>query len=232
MKFPSSPPPHIIENAHKRLAQEMGRTARWLTTENLSELRHFLETLENFITQEERKEIEALEPHATSEGFWEYYYPYQWQQIIGDQLRKSFIVSLMSSAEFHLNLLCRDVAIIAKASITHEDLKGSTIARARKFLDAFSGFTAPKEALWELISDIYTLRNSIVHNSAIIDTNDRNSKRITALMGRAPGLSNPSAGVLEIRPDFCHHALSSVEDFFAQLHEQFVIFCQQHIENG
>lgn len=232
MQFLPSPPPHITENAHKRLAQEMGKTARWLTTENLSELKHFLETLENFIAQEERKEVEALEPHATGGDFWAYYYPYQWQQIIGGQLRKSFIVSLMSSAEFHLNLLCRDVAIIAKASITHEDLRGSTIARAKKFLDAFSGFTSPPEVHWELIADIYTLRNSIVHNGALVDTGDKNSKRIATLMSRAPGISNPSSGVLEIEPEFCKYALESVENFFTELHEQFVIFCRKHSEGG
>jgi len=226
VQFLPSPPPHITENAHKRLAQEMGKTARWLTTENL------LETLENFIAQEERKEVEALEPHATGGDFWAYYYPYQWQQIIGGQLRKSFIVSLMSSAEFHLNLLCRDVAIIAKASITHEDLRGSTIARAKKFLDAFSGFTSPPEVHWELIADIYTLRNSIVHNGALVDTGDKNSKRIATLMSRAPGISNPSSGVLEIEPEFCKYALESVENFFTELHEQFVIFCRKHSEGG
>jgi hypothetical protein len=207
--------------------------AHWLVKGNLDELRMFLGTLETFIEQEESQEIAALEKHAAgSDGeFWARHYPYQWQQIIGSQLRKSFVVSLISLAEFHLGLLCRDVATLTQAKITHEDIKGSMFTRARKFLETFAAFTSPIGSEWEMIGDVCALRNSIVHNAALVDL-DKNTQRLEAFMQRAPGISIPSAGMLELQKEFCDFALNGVETFIENLHEQYVGLCARLEERG
>lgn len=219
-------PAYIAANARNSLLRDKGEMSHWLVKDNLEELHLFLGSLEGFIEQEEKREVAALEKYARDNDgeFWAEHYPYQWQQIIGSQLRKSFVVSLMSLAEFHLGILCRDVATITEAKITHEDLKGSMFTRARKFLEHFAGFVSPSQSDWERISDLYALRNSIVHNAALVDI-DKNSSRLEAFMQRAPGISIPSAGMLEMKKEFCVFALDRVEAFIEALHQQYVGLC-------
>lgn len=225
-KFPPMPD-YIAATARRYLIDDKGSMGKWLVQDNLDELRLFRGTLEKFIEEEEAREVAALEKHARGAGdgeFWAEHYPYQWQQIIGSQLRKSFVVSLMSLAEFHLGLLCRDVAAVTESKITHEDLKGSLFIRAKKFLETFAQFEAPSQAQWELIGDLYALRNSIVHNAALVDI-DRHWGRLEVFMNRAPGISVPSAGMLQMEKEFCAFAFDGVNSFFEILHQQYVGLC-------
>ncbi|WP_029918782.1 hypothetical protein [Nevskia soli] len=216
----------LAKVAREALIQDECATSRWLATDNLSELRLFLDTLENFIENEERRDVEALKPHAKYPDFWADHYPYQWQQIIGSQLRQSFLVSLMSATEFHLGMLSRDAASIVQTPISHDDLKGSMLTRSKKFLEAFAHFSAPSHSSWEIIGDLYALRNSIVHNAALVDA-DRNEGRIAAMMKRSPGISQPSAGMLEMKREFCSYAHKAVESFFNDLHDQQILLCRR-----
>ncbi len=224
-KLPPTPD-YILKDARKYLIQDRGDMADWLAKDARDGLRLFLNTLENFIEQEEKREVATLEKYAKPDDgeFWSQHYPYQWQQIIGSQLRNSFIVSLISLCEFHIGVLCRDVVTLTNAKITHEDLKGGFFVRARKFLETFAVFTSPSQVDWERISDLYVLRNSIVHNAALVDSG-RNSDRLQAFIERTPGISNPSAGVLEIQKEFCAYALERVENFMDLLHNQYVGLC-------
>ena len=221
-------PDYITADFRRHLLSDKGSMGRWLVEDNLDELRMFRGTLEKFIEEEETREVAALAKHAGADNgeFWADHYPYQWQQIIGSQLRKSFVVSLISLAEFHLGFLCRDVAVVTEAKITHEDLRGALFIRARKFLEMFAQFTAPAQADWELVGDLYSLRNSIVHNAALVDTG-RNSERLVEFMRRAPGISVPSAGMLEMKKEFCIFALDSVTSFLGVLQQQYVALCSR-----
>lgn len=198
----------------------------WIAKEDLDELRLFLNTLDDFIEQEEKRQVAELEIHAKpNDGeFWANYYPYQWQQIIGNRLRESFIVSLISLCEFHFGLICRDVAVVTNTKITHEDLRGGIFVRARKFIDAFTSFKSPSQTDWETISDFYILRNSIVHNASLVD-NGRNSERLQAFIKRAPGISNPSIGMLVIKKEFCVYALERVDAVINELQQQYIDLC-------
>lgn len=206
--------------------------AWFIISDNMSELRQFLTTTEDFIAKEEAREIGILEKHSGSSDpdFWAHHYPFEWQDVIGSQLRKSFVVSLMSLAEFHVGLLCRDVATITEAKITIEDLRGNVFSRARKFLETFAGFTFPTQGEWEFVGDLYALRNNIVHNAALVDT-DRNAARLEAFMKKAPGISNPSAGFLKIEKGFCLYILDQVEKFLRDVHAEYVALCGS-VEQG
>jgi len=226
-------PDYIAAGTKDRLIRDKGTMAKVLYSDDLEELKLYRETLEVFIHNEESKEVAALEKHAEpGDGeFWSYHYPYQWQDIIGSQLRKSFTVSLLSLAEFHLGLLCRDVAEVVEARIKCEDLKGNSVfARAKKYLEAFGNFQSPPQAVWELVGDLYALRNSIVHNAALVDI-DRNSARIQSLERKAPGISFPSAGVLDLKSEFCTFAIEKVEGFLNDLHQEYVRLCDS-LETG
>jgi hypothetical protein len=226
-------PDYIVTDTRRYLLDDKGSMARLLVQDDIDELRLFRGTLEKFIEEEEAGEIAALAKHAEPDDgeFWAAHYPYQWQQIIGSQLRKSFVVSLVSLAEFHIGLLCRDVATVTEAKITPDDLKGPLFIRARKFLETFAQFEAPSQAEWEFIGDLYSLRNSIVHNAALVDV-DRNSARIEAFMRKAPGLSVPSAGMLKMENSFCVFAFEGVNSFLEVLHVQYVNLCTRLKRGG
>ena len=103
----------LAKDARDCLIQGECAMSWYLVTDNLNELRLFLDTVEGFIEKEEHREVEALKPYATDGDFWAENYPYQWQDIIGSQLRQTFIVALMSATEFHLSHLCGDTATCA-----------------------------------------------------------------------------------------------------------------------
>lgn len=215
----------LARDGRKGLIEDECTLSRWLVTDNLRELHLFLGTLEDFIETEEKREVEALAPHANGGDFWAENYPCHWQDIMGSHLRQSFVVSLISATEFHLGHLCRDTAAIVQSPISHDDLKGKLLAQARKFLFDFGKFSAPIERTWELIGDIYTLRNAIVHNASMVD-GSRQPKRLVTLTRRAPGISI-SSNFLEIKREFCIYTHDLVESFFKELHEQQVALCRR-----
>lgn len=221
---PNKLPEYLVKAAREHLIQERRATAKWLLDDNLEELRLFQTTLEDFVEAEEKRDIEALAPFATTPDFWMYNHPYQWQDIIGSQLRQSFVMSLASATEFHLGLLCRDTASVLQSPISHEDLKGGLITRARKFVLAFGRFNSPPETTWQNLADFYVLRNTIAHGGALVDT-DREGKRLVAFMQRNPGISVPSAGMLKIERQFTSHMLDVVQRFFEELHGEFIALC-------
>ena len=222
------PPNSMFRDARMYILADKGNSNKRIVSDNLSGLRLYLTTTEEFIEREEAREIESLEKHAgaSSPDFWAWHYPVQWQEIIGSQLRKSFVVSLVSLAEFHIGMLCRDVVTITEAQITIDDLKGNIFSRARKFLETFARFTSPAQVDWELMGDIYALRNNIVHNAALVEA-DRNSSRLESLMQKAPGISNPSAGILDIKKEFCLYVLSHVETFMNDMHNEYAELCNR-----
>ena len=218
----------MAQIARMHLIEEQGATRKWLFEDNLNELRLFHATLEDFVEREEKRQVDQLSPLATHPDFWADHYPYQWQDVIGQQLRHSFVVSLASASEFHLGLLCGDVATVVQAPI---DLKGGLISRSRKFLSAFAGFKAPNESAWQALGDLYVLRNCIAHNAALVEV-DKDASRLNAFIARSPGISVPSAGLLEMKREFCTYALSAVESFFTDLHASFVALCQRVANDG
>lgn len=219
-------PEYISRDFRKHMLQDKGSMTYSIAKDDIGELSLFLNVLDDFIEQEEKRQVAELGKQAKPDDgeFWATYYPYQWQDVIGNRLRESFIVSLIALCEFHVGVICRDVAIVTNAKITHEDLKGGIFLRARKFLETFADFKSPSPAEWEAITDFYTLRNSIVHNASLVDYG-RNSERLQAFIKRTPGISNPSIGMLVIKIEFCVYALGKVDAVIDALKKQYVDLC-------
>src|SRR6185436_4007495 len=80
-------------------------------TDAITGLKFYLETLESFIEGEREREISRLSKHvehlsSDDQGeFWAWHYPVHWDEIFANQLRSSFIVTLMSLAESHLGMV-------------------------------------------------------------------------------------------------------------------------------
>jgi hypothetical protein len=204
--------------------------------ENLNELDSYLFTINDYLKAEEQRQIEKLNEdtkHLSDSVRSELFadnFPYEWEQVFGVHLRRSFIVTLMSMAEDHLTTFCSCVESLIDAPISNKDMKGSIIERAKKFLEAIGKFKKPKDHEWKLLIDIYKLRNALVHNGGRIEgVNDE--KRLVKFIKDRPEISISSYGKVDINTEFCEFALKKVRDFFDQLHkEQEKVRCNLLVE--
>ncbi|MCG6946252.1 MAG: hypothetical protein LJE87_13020, partial [Deltaproteobacteria bacterium] len=144
--------------------------------------------------------------------FWQENYPVHWDEIFGYNLRSSFVLLLCNTIEPYMSMVCSNVKTINNSNLSVDDLKGSLYERTRKYLEVVGGFSSPKDREWEIMGDIYALRNVITHNGAMIGGSNK-EKRIRSLMKKSPGLSVPSEGMLSIEKSFCEYAIDNVETF-------------------
>jgi len=194
------------------------------TVSQLRELRQYLELLDDVIQKSKDEEIAKLEetysnlPDSQKEIFWQDNYPIHWEELFSFNLRSAFILQLCKVIEPYLSMLCRDVKEITTSKISVGDLKGGLYERNKKFLRAIGGFDKPNDRSWESIGDIYALRNTIAHHGGIVEGSNT-EKRVMSLMNKVPGISIPSAGMLNIEKSFCEHSISTVQDFIDDLYE-------------
>jgi hypothetical protein len=201
-------------------------------TDNFSDLRLLLTTIEQLITREENSEIErlsayadALPEHARSE-YWANNHPYQWDDIIAPQFRASFFLTLMAAAEYHLTHLLADAGVVARVNVAPQDLKvrGGFYARARAFLETQCGITTIPATRWSWIEDLQEVRNALAHNGTMI-TDDRRGRRVKAFAKCTPGLSADRQQI-ELSREFCESVLEKVSEFIREVWAEFWRWCE------
>jgi len=204
------------------------------TKDQLHGLRCYLSVMEEFISKSESKELSYLEKQSDmlsdqSKGnFWAMNYPVYWEEIFANNLRNSVILLLYKILEPYISILCRDIGKTTKIKL--EDMKGggSLYERIHKYLEEVGKFQSPTEKEWEVVINIYALRNMITHDD---NSNEKNEiKMIKALMkiealimNKATGLSMSSDGMLSIGKEFCEYALTNIDKFVDALYESAMI---------
>lgn len=193
------------------------------TKDQLHGLRYYLSVMEEFISKSESEELSCLKRQsdmlcAQKQGdFWAMNYPVHWETF-ANNLRNSFILLLFTSLEPYITILCRDIGKATNATIELKDIKrGNLYEKSRKYLKKFGSFKLPTEKEWEVVIDIYALRNMITHNDGIIEGSNK-EKRIKALMNKVTGLSD---GMLS--KEFCEYALTTIDNFVEALYESAMI---------
>jgi hypothetical protein len=225
----------LVEDGRRQLIQERCSTIFELLKMDLDELALFQRMMEQFIVDEADKGVKdtngtlSLYAEGEKREFWAYSHPWYWQDIFASRLRMSYIVSLFSITESHLKAVCDAIAQIIKSPIQMDDLRGGVFGRARKFLWHIGGFDRPTERDWEQITDIWCLRNIIVHRNGVL-VGSADERRIRALFGRAPGIGCQSEVMLEIEQGFCDFSQSRVWDFFEQIELEVTSLCEK-VEN-
>ena len=100
-----------------------------LTRENLRDARFFINTLEKYLDEAERKEVAALETAAKhlseeeKDEYWQWRYPIHWQDVFGVRIRSAFCAQLCSHLEAVMGDLCRRVQTIGRSVIRVSDLR-------------------------------------------------------------------------------------------------------------
>ena len=196
----------------------------------ISKLRFYFKTMESFIEKEEAEEAKRFEEYTRNlndrqkSSFWERNDPTPWDDIFLNTLRSSFLIVIVSYAETILKTICRDVGIILRTTIKCNDLKGNIFERSRKFLDCFGKFIKPTDKVWELINNIYYVRNVFVHNDGFMDDSGRS--RLTQFIKESPDIYETNDSI-KIGADFCYFALESISSFLLVLRSEVQELCKR-----
>lgn len=84
--------------------------------------------------------------------------------------RKSYLIMLVSIFEDFMNQLCRSVEVYQEIDISFNELNGSGIERAKKYLSKLSSLSLPTSGKeWKQIKDAQAIRNVIAHAAGHID---------------------------------------------------------------
>jgi len=205
------------------LIAEEGAILWDLIKTDLEWLAHFLVALDELIKERETRDIADVENR---------YHSWHWQDIIGTQLRQSYIVALMSATERYLLQICSDVGAILRTPIDLGDFTRGTVAKARKFLTKNAAFCTPVPAAWDRLAGVYRLRNIVVHNGGILES-DNKVRWVSEFVRRtrSPGLKFESASV-EIMPEFCQFTHEHIVKFFRELHGEYAALCRDRRDHN
>lgn len=180
------------------------------------------------MTDSENEEVNALEKCIETltaeqkDEYWQWHYPIHWQEIFSNRLRASFVMQLCSFVEGELNEISKRVEVISNAPIGVSDLRGSTLSKPKKFLQAFGGFEGPPEEMWTVLERIFDVRNVMVHAAGFSGAY-RDHKKIVEFAAKVPGLTLQNEH-LQANRFFCEFCLETVTVFCRLLHEQYESF--------
>jgi hypothetical protein len=193
-------------------------------SEQFKRFRFYLETLEDFISKEETREVAGLEAEALKlseaarDEFWSIYYPIHYDEIFRSILRSSFLVSVLSFVEISVSKICENVVTIARAPITISDLRGDLWTRASLFLKSFGGFTQPTDEVWNSLKALYDVRNFFVHYAGLVVPKEHRA-RLSRLTTSLPGFIEKDLG-FELDEKFLPGALDTMASFLDSLSGQ------------
>ena len=199
--------------------------------EEISRFRFYLETLEEFISNQEKSEIKQLEKHAQNlskdqqSPFWAWHYPIHWDNIFRYRLRSTFLVTLWSFTETQIERTCRYVTDIVRPEIKCSELTGNLLKRSKKFLKAFGEFTRPSKEEWALISRIYDVRNVLVHYDGDL-SRYKNAERLSQFLNQQLGLSQ-TQDFIPLDKNLCLFCLDKIESFLEHLRNEVKNLCER-----
>jgi hypothetical protein len=211
-----------------------GRGKQWEVSsprDELEKLRFFARQIELLVDRAEESEIQSLKTSVQhlsqdrQDEFWQWHYPIHWDDIFRSAIRSSLVVTLATFLETYLDELCKNVALVTKSEFDSMAGKGSTLARALRFLRAAGQFYRPDPSAWEEVGTFFKIRNVVVHNAGFA----AGSKYEKAIEGFCSGRSDIrlSYGTVEIEPEFFEFVIDRLLAFIEQLESEFLALCDR-----
>jgi hypothetical protein len=148
-----------------------------------------------------------------------------WEDYFPSELRASVLVSIMSFFERYLDGVCTETQILLRTPVSHKQLKGNSIDRARTFLMDICSLSLPTNHSWETMKQLQRVRNILVHNGGIPDTPqaEADARRLTEVL---PGFTYHELGnVLEAV--FIRFALDSTSSFLDEMAKAIALACDK-----
>lgn len=208
-----------------------GMFGPFLSLDEISKSKMFIETMEDFIKSSEDEEVASLSRricHLSAEQrdeYWQDNYPVHWQEIFATRIRSTFVIQLCSSVEGQIDEVCRRIEMIARVPLKLSNLNGSILEKGRRYMEAFGSFTAPSDADWKVIERIFQVRNVFVHERGFIGKYQHENK-IIEFAKFVPGLKLQNS-FIELELGFCEHCVVATAIFVECLRESYEAFRSQ-----
>lgn len=212
----------------------LGQGNRWEVSsprDELEKFRFFVRQTETLIDQAKESEVSSLQESIAGwskeaqDDFWPYYYPIHWDEIFRSTIRRSVVVSLATFLETFLNRLCSHVALVTKSDLKASDLKGSTLERARKYLNAVGKLERPGSTEWDELGLFFKIRNVIVHADGFT-LGSSYQKAIEHFCEKRSDI-RLAYGSIEIEPAFLEFFIDRLKEFIEQLEGEFRALCEE-----
>lgn len=209
---------------------------RMKTGINLEELREYSNTFEGALQEKIRKFNAKYErrvkniPFEEMDDYIEYVYfyegGYELQNRFPELFRNSLFTTCYSSFEVELMNFCKFIKIEKNIKLNLFDLKVEGIFKAQMYLKKVANYPFPDEKTpeWGQIICYNAIRNSIVHNNNIINS-DRNKNVEQELRDFAKKSTHFNISLenkIELKQDFSLVFLSTIESFLDQLYAPFI----------
>ena len=186
-------------------------------TEELKRSRFFIETMEQFVSSSESKEVKALEleakdlsPEAKDE-FWQWHYPIHWEDIFGVRIRSAFVAQLCSHIEALVGDIAHRVQVIERSKVLLKNIKGTALEQAQLYFTAFGRFEGPEPPLWSKMTDVFRIRNIHVHEQGYARELP-DDKRFAAFLQSLPNVRTEH-NFVELRAGSCSAILDIALEF-------------------
>jgi hypothetical protein len=190
---------------------------------DLHRLADYLKRMEDMFNLQVEKEIKEIEEsnwddlppdHPSKEDF----ILAITDEIIPDFFVHSFVAILWSMTEKYLEYICTKIQQQHNVPISFNDLtkRYGLVERLKLYLIAFGKFRIQKN-IWKQVSEIYTIRNIIVHRDFQIKTGKGN---LNNLLKRNCGIEKSLEGYVVIEKQFCEYSLNVIKTFFHSLRDE------------
>ena len=198
---------------------------REIAEHTLGGLGFYIQALEQLVDDRESLAVDSLRERfiklapEQQTDFWEWNFPFHWDEIVRTRLRFSFVVTLVSFAELQARGIARQVEYMTESQLRPMDLRGGELERCRKYLGVVGGFQCKGPDVWSLLFEIRDIRNCLVHADGRMWEMSRRD-RMRQLADNLPGFTLSSMETIEIGPEFPIYALGLVKDFTAWLYDE------------
>jgi hypothetical protein len=126
-------------------------------------------------------------------------------------LRYSVLMGADTALEVYLNDTCETYAKVNDATLRLDDLKGTGIERARKYLKKVARIPFPDEKpTWTTVLRLHELRNCIVHADGFVQEKQADLVRRSAMI---MGLRITASGLISLDRQFAVSAISAYKAF-------------------
>lgn len=221
-------PPVDAEKKRSMVLHSKGFVLPFMVNEDLRQSRFFIDTMERFIADSERDEVDSLKEQTESmtddekDDFWQNNFPVHWNEVFGVRIRSSFCTQLCSQIEATLSSISDTVRILSRSPISFKEIKGNNVLdQHRRYLEAFGNFAGISDASWKEVGHMFLIRNVHVHEQGYFGKHAKNQDFLTFLNGLPKVKTRSDFIELEAGscPAFLDIAQRFQDDLFAEYQE-------------
>lgn len=144
----------------------------------------------------------------------------RFQNVFPQFMRSSFFLNLWSFFEMQMKSLAESFMIEKNIPIKFNELNGDILTKMINYFEKLGGLNLKTLPEWEIIKNLQTLRNFLVHRTEFI-YDYQNWGKVNSFILRNPNLlSSKYVNKIEIKEPFCEYSVEVIKRFVLALIRQ------------